>query len=69
MQNFLGIGGGLKDHGLQIVYLKKLHYDQNIIKPITLVEYLDKFPVNQVVDIAASSLGNKGYYEVWLNGS
>jgi 1,4-alpha-glucan branching enzyme len=26
---------------------KKLYYDQNIIKPITLVEYLDKFPVNQ----------------------
>ncbi|MDR2616685.1 MAG: DUF1957 domain-containing protein [Endomicrobium sp.] len=48
---------------------RKLHYDQNIIKPITPVEYLDKFPVNQVVDIAASSWGDKGYYEVWLNGS
>jgi 1,4-alpha-glucan branching enzyme len=48
---------------------RKLHYDQNIIKPITPVEYLGKFPVNQVVDIAASSWGDKGYYEVWLNGS
>ncbi|MDR1522351.1 MAG: DUF1957 domain-containing protein [Endomicrobium sp.] len=48
---------------------RKMHYDQNIIKPITPMEYLNKFPVNQVVDIAASSWGDKGYYEVWLNGS
>ncbi|MDR0723876.1 MAG: DUF1957 domain-containing protein [Endomicrobium sp.] len=48
---------------------RKIHYDQNIIKPITPSEYLNKFPVNQVVDIAASSWGDKGYYEVWLNGS
>jgi 1,4-alpha-glucan branching enzyme len=48
---------------------RKMHYDQNIIKPITPSEYLNKFPVNQVVDLAASSWGDKGYYEVWLNGS
>lgn len=46
---------------------RKMHYDQDTIKPITPVEYLDKFPVNQVVTPAASSWGDKGYYEVWLN--
>ena len=48
---------------------RKMHYDQNTIKPITPVEYLDKFPVNQVLTPSASSWGDKGYYEVWLNSS
>lgn len=48
---------------------RKMYYDQDVIKPITPVEYLDKFPVNQVVTPAASSWGDKGYYEVWLNPS
>ncbi|MDR1940698.1 MAG: DUF1957 domain-containing protein [Endomicrobium sp.] len=48
---------------------RKMHYDQNVIKPITPTEYLDKFPVNQIITPAASSWGDKGYYEVWLNGS
>jgi 1,4-alpha-glucan branching enzyme len=46
---------------------RKMQYDQNIIKPITPSEYLNKFPVNQIVTPAASSWGDKGYYEVWLN--
>jgi 1,4-alpha-glucan branching enzyme len=48
---------------------RKMQYDQNVIKPITPSEYLDKFPVNQIVNPAASSWGDKGYYEVWLNES
>ncbi|MCL2389826.1 MAG: DUF1957 domain-containing protein [Endomicrobia bacterium] len=48
---------------------RKMHHDQNTVKPITPVEYLDKFPVNQVLTPAASSWGDKGYYEVWLNGA
>lgn len=48
---------------------RKMQYDQNIIKPITPCEYLNKFPVNQIARPAASSWGDKGYYEVWLNGS
>ncbi|HBU70345.1 MAG TPA: DUF1957 domain-containing protein [Elusimicrobia bacterium] len=48
---------------------RKIHYDQNTIKTITPSEYLEKFPKNQVVTPAASSWGDKGYYEVWLNGS
>ena len=46
---------------------RKMAYDQNVIKPVTPSEYLDKFKVNQVITPAASSWGDKGYYEVWLN--
>lgn len=48
---------------------RKIHYDQNVFKPITPTEYLQKFPKNQVITPAASSWGDKGYYEVWLNGT
>ncbi len=37
------------------------------IKPITPVEYLQKYPTNQVVDVNPSSWGDEGYYKVWLN--
>ncbi|HVO18477.1 MAG TPA: 1,4-alpha-glucan branching protein domain-containing protein, partial [Anaeromyxobacter sp.] len=36
---------------------------------ITPSEYLKKYPRNQVITPAASSWGDKGYYEVWLNGT
>jgi 1,4-alpha-glucan branching enzyme len=48
---------------------RKIHYDQDAVKPITPVEYLNKFPVNQIITPSASSWGDKGYYEVWLNAS
>lgn len=48
---------------------RKIHYDQDVFKPITPTEYLQKFPKNQVITPAASSWGDKGYYEVWLNGT
>jgi 1,4-alpha-glucan branching enzyme len=48
---------------------RKIHCDQNAVKPITPVEYLNKFPINQIITPAASSWGDKGYYEVWLNAS
>lgn len=48
---------------------RKIHYDQNIFKPILPMEYIDMYPKNQILQPAASSWGDKGYYEVWLNGS
>ncbi len=48
---------------------KKLHYDQQEVKAITPSEYLNQFTENQVVEPCASSWGDKGYYEVWLNGA
>ncbi len=47
---------------------KKIHYDQSTFKCITPSEYLERFPQNQVVRPCSSSWGDKGYYEVWLNG-
>ncbi|MCX7905761.1 MAG: DUF1957 domain-containing protein [Elusimicrobiales bacterium] len=48
---------------------KKIHYDQKTIKMITPIEYLNIYPDNQVVQPIMSSWGDKGYNEVWLNGS
>jgi len=48
---------------------RKIYYDQKTFSPITPSEYLEKFPKNQVINPAASSWGDKGYYEVWLNSS
>ena len=53
-----------------IEYLfRKIHYDQDTFKTITPSKYLEMFPKNQVCSPAASSWGDKGYYEVWLNGT
>ncbi len=49
--------------------LRKLHYDQQTVKPITVPEYLEKFPHLQVAQPTMSSWGYKGYAEVWLEGS
>lgn len=48
---------------------EKIHYDQDEIETITLSEYLDKYPRNQVATPTESSWGYKGYHEVWMNGS
>jgi 1,4-alpha-glucan branching enzyme len=39
------------------------------VRILTPSEYLDRYPVNQVAAPAASSWGNKGFNEVWLNSS
>lgn len=49
--------------------LRKMHYDQDVIKTITPSEYLQGFPTNQVAVPSFSSWGYKGYCEVWLEGS
>jgi len=49
--------------------LRKMHYDQQTVKTITVPEYLDKFKTVQVSQPTMSSWGYKGYCEVWLEGS
>ena len=49
--------------------LRKMHWDQQTIKTITIPEYLDRFPRVQVSQPSFSSWGYKGYCEVWLEGS
>lgn len=48
---------------------KKIQYDQKTFSCITPSEYLEKFSHNQMAEPCDSSWGDKGYYEVWLNGS
>jgi 1,4-alpha-glucan branching enzyme len=49
--------------------LRKIAYDQQALATITLSEYLERFPVNQLSTPATSSWGYKGYAEVWLDGA
>ena len=48
---------------------RKIAYDQKTISPITPMEYLELYPVNQVCKPSLSSWGYKGYCEYWLNES
>ena len=49
--------------------IRKLYFDQDIIRMITPMEYLEENPRNQVITPSMSSWGYKGYSEVWLQGS
>jgi 1,4-alpha-glucan branching enzyme len=49
--------------------LRKMCYDQQTVKAITVPEYLDREPQTQVAMPSFSSWGHKGYCEVWLEGS
>ncbi len=49
--------------------IRKIHYDQSIIKLATPSDYLHKYPNNQVTTPCASSWGQQGYHEVWLEKS
>src|SRR5262249_29250581 len=49
--------------------LRKLCYDQQTVKAITVPEYLQQYPKNQVCQPTMSSWGHKGYCEVWLEGA
>jgi len=49
--------------------LRKIHFDQDTLGVCTPSEYLQMYPKNQVATPSFSSWGNKGYCEVWLEGS
>ena len=49
--------------------LRKMHWDQQTVKTITIPEYLDKFSKIQISQPSFSSWGHKGYCDVWLEGS
>jgi 1,4-alpha-glucan branching enzyme len=49
--------------------LRKMCYDQQTVKTITVPEYLDRHKTIQVTQPTMSSWGYKGYNEVWLEGS
>jgi 1,4-alpha-glucan branching enzyme len=46
---------------------RKMHFDQDVVKPITPLEYLDRFPDLDLAQPPMCTWGAKGYAEVWLN--
>jgi 1,4-alpha-glucan branching enzyme len=46
---------------------RKLHFDQDVVKPITPLEYLERFPDCEVAEPPLSTWGARGYADVWLN--
>lgn len=48
--------------------IRKIHFDQDELKLITVPEYLSENPRNQVITPSMSSWGWKGYSEMWLQG-
>lgn len=49
--------------------MRKMHYDQQTVKMITVPEYLDQYTKVQACQPTLSSWGYKGYCEVWLEGT
>ncbi len=49
--------------------VRKIAFDQNLFELTTPRHYLEMYPDQQIAQPASSSWGDKGYYEVWLNGS
>ncbi len=49
--------------------IRKITFDQSVIKLITPGDYLEIYPKNQVSVPSQSSWGYRGYNEVWLEGS
>ena len=48
-------------------FVRKAYYDQKVFTLITPEEYLQRHPTNQIATPAASSWGEAGYWDVWLN--
>jgi len=48
--------------------IRKINVEQETIRLITLSEYLEEYPFNQVVTPSGSSWGYNGFHETWLNG-
>lgn len=48
--------------------IRKIHGGQKSVRLITLSEYLEEYPINQIAQPSASSWGNKGFSETWCNG-
>ncbi|MHC4870678.1 MAG: glycoside hydrolase family 57 protein [Planctomycetota bacterium] len=47
------------------ILLRKIHYDQDVIKTITPEKYLQLFPENESSVPDPSSWGGEGYFEFW----
>ncbi|MDX2225488.1 MAG: 1,4-alpha-glucan branching protein domain-containing protein [Verrucomicrobiae bacterium] len=48
-------------------FIRKSAFDQEVFRLTHAVDYLREYDTHQVVTPSASSWGNKGYWEVWLD--
>lgn len=48
---------------------RKLHQINGPVKSTAPSQYLKEYPLNQIAQPSQSSWGDKGYHEVWLNGT
>src|SRR5688572_22664579 len=48
---------------------RKMHFDQDVVKPITPPEFLERFPECEVAQPPMCTWGARGFAEVWLNPS
>jgi len=46
---------------------RKMHHDQDVVKPITGPEFLDRHPECEMAQPPMCTWGAKGYADVWLN--
>lgn len=51
-----------------LYYFFKECHTHSLIRPISAPEYLELYPVNQVINPNPSSWGDRGYFDVWING-
>ncbi|PRX18824.1 1,4-alpha-glucan branching enzyme [Orenia metallireducens] len=49
--------------------IRKAYYDQDVVKMISPIDYLEEYPSNQVCQPPMCSWGAKGYNDVWLDDS
>lgn len=49
------------------LYIRKAAYDQDVFRLTTPSRFLAMHPTQQILSPSASSWGNRGYWEVWLN--
>ncbi len=50
-------------------FMRKIAFDQKVVRMISPSDYFREYPVNQVSTPCFSSWGWKGYSETWLSGS
>jgi 1,4-alpha-glucan branching enzyme len=49
------------------IFMRKAAYDQTEVQLTTPLRFLEQHPRHQAIQPCASSWGDKGYYEYWLN--
>ena len=51
------------------LFIRKATFEQNEFRFTTPTKYLEEYPTQEVITPAASSWGDKGYWEVWVDPS